>query len=185
MSHSGMSDTSMGGMESNSTSSMDGMYMEMMMKAYLHFTPGDALLFSTIAPSSAGAVFGACVVLFLIAILERWLRAVGRGIEGRFRRRTTRLASYAFFNNSNSNPDSKEPSALANTPQVDVRNQTSDKNRFIFSHELTRGALAGLETTLHYLLMLVVMTFNAAYIIAVILGVVVGEVAFGRLNRGC
>ncbi|KAJ7150054.1 Ctr copper transporter family-domain-containing protein [Mycena crocata] len=184
MSHSGMSDTSMGGMDSNSTSA-DGMTdMEMMMKAYLHFTPGDALLFSTIAPSSAGALFGACVVLFLIAILERWLRAVGRGLEGRFRRRTTRLASYAFFNNSNSNPDSKDPSALANTPQVDAQNSTR-RNKFILSHELTRGALAGLETALHYLLMLVVMTFNAAYIIAVIFGVVVGEVAFGRLNRGC
>jgi copper transporter 1 len=34
---------------------------------------------------------------------------------------------------------------------------THSRNRFILSHELTRGLLAGLQTTIHYLLMLVVM----------------------------
>lgn len=60
--------------------------------------------------------------------------------------------------------------------------------------------IVGFDTTLHYVLMLVAMyvvylyilsplvdsvpdrTFNAAYIISIILGVVIGQFAFGRLN---
>jgi copper transporter 1 len=74
-------------MNATSTDSSDSMSM-MMMKTYLHFTPGDTLLFNSIIPSSAGAIFGTCLILFLISVGDRYLRAVCRGLERRFAQRS-------------------------------------------------------------------------------------------------
>jgi hypothetical protein len=46
---------------------------------YLHFSIGDNLWFLGWAPRSAGAMAGACVGLFMLAIAERWLVAM-RGL---------------------------------------------------------------------------------------------------------
>ncbi|KAJ6477654.1 Ctr copper transporter, partial [Mycena sanguinolenta] len=159
--------------DTSNTTSMDA---SMMMKTYLHFTPGDTLLFNSIVPSSGGAIFGACVVIFLISVGDRYLRAVCRRLERKFVQRTNRLLTayhIAPDHNGSVASDPKLPVSEVEAPAA--------TDRFILSQELSRGVLAGLQTTLHYLLMLVVMTFNASFIISVILGVVVGEVAFGRL----
>ncbi|KAJ7732122.1 Ctr copper transporter [Mycena metata] len=165
-------------MTSSSNSTSPDMSTSMMMKAYLHFTPGDALIFESIVPTSAGAVFGACLIFFLISVGDRYLRAACRGFEREFSQRTQRLARTYHFTEAADNSDSKASGdSEAHSPAAPA------PARFILSHELSRGFLAGLQSTLHYLLMLVVMTFNASYIISVILGVVVGEVAFGRMNH--
>ncbi|KAJ7470929.1 Ctr copper transporter [Mycena latifolia] len=163
---------------SNSTSSDSSM---MMMKTYLHFTPGDILVFDTIVPTSAGAIFGTCLILFLISVGDRYLRAFCRRLERRYAQRTERLTAALYFPETNGDfaaPHSKSSVSGGETTPAAVASQ-----RFILSHELSRGFMAGLQTTIHYFLMLVVMTFNASFIISVILGVVVGEVAFGRLNH--
>ena len=46
---------------------------------YLHFVIGDNLWFLGWAPSTAGAMAGACIGLFMLAMAERWLTAM-RGI---------------------------------------------------------------------------------------------------------
>jgi hypothetical protein len=46
---------------------------------YLHFTGGDYLFFAGLAPTSNGAIAGACIVLVILAILERAV-AGARGI---------------------------------------------------------------------------------------------------------
>lgn len=46
---------------------------------YVHFTPGDALFFKDWVPKSSGAVGGACVGLFVLAILQRCVTAM-RGV---------------------------------------------------------------------------------------------------------
>ncbi|KAJ7073233.1 Ctr copper transporter [Mycena belliarum] len=168
----------------NMTDSGSGMSMSMpmmMMKTYLHFTPGDTIFFKSIVPTSAGAVFGTCLIFFLISVADRYLRAVCRRTERNFVQRAKQLTTaYYHFNSdaaaTTASTDKAPPSVDAPVAVV------AAPSRFILSHELTRGGLAGLQSTVHYLLMLVVMTFNAAYIISVILGVVVGEVAFGRLR---
>nr|GAT51777.1 predicted protein [Mycena chlorophos] len=166
------------GMSSNTTTSMDSM---MMMKAYLHFTPGDMLLFKSIAPSSPGAIFGACLILFLIAIGERGLLALGRRFAKVRTTRAERLLasrSYIFDDASAGKAHDEVPSSESSSGGA---LQARTPAPFILSHELSRGALAGVQTTVHYVLMLVVMTFNAAFLISVVLGVVVGEVVFGRM----
>ena len=93
-----------------------------------------------------------------------------------------------------SGDDSKLP---VESEVVDAPSTSENKHGFVVSQDLSRGVIAGAQTTIHYLLMLVAMcvqlsgdigyhlfssrTFNASYIISIILGVVAGETAFGRL----
>lgn len=49
------------------------------MTPWLHFVGGDNLFFKTLTPSSHGAIAGACIVLALLAILDRYLSAL-RGV---------------------------------------------------------------------------------------------------------
>ncbi|KAJ6605110.1 Ctr copper transporter [Mycena sp. CBHHK59/15] len=153
------------------------------MKAYLHFAPGDTLLFNSIVPTSSGAIFGACLIFFLISVGDRYLRAACRGVERTFSQRAKRLTTAYYHFDDAADSSGGSAASHAKAPASELDKPAAAPGRFILSHELSRGALAGLQTTIHYLLMLVVMTFNAAYIVSVILGVVVGEAAFGRLNR--
>ncbi|KIP05285.1 hypothetical protein PHLGIDRAFT_74520 [Phlebiopsis gigantea 11061_1 CR5-6] len=155
------------------------------MKMYLHFTPGDMLIFATVAPTSAGAVFGACLIFFLLSVFYRWLRAFHRGLDIRLAERSRRLVLSHVDSECAASIDASQ----AKRSVVDEKDhqwvpQPPTASRFLLSSELRRGALTGVEEVLHYLLMLIVMMFNASYIISIILGAVVGEVAFGRLHRG-
>lgn len=71
---------------------------------------------------------------------------------------------------------------------------------FISSHDVPRGALFAIQALIYYVLMLVVMwvvaigqraadaekvfhrTFQVAYLISIVVGLMVGEVLFGRFN---
>ncbi|KAK6988603.1 Ctr copper transporter family-domain-containing protein [Favolaschia claudopus] len=150
MSHSMDSMDGMGGMDSMNSSD-SSMSMMMMMKTYLHFTPGDVVLFDTIHPTSAGTIFATCLIFFLISVGDRYLRAVARRLEHYRVRNAVHLAEFEAANDSKA--------------------------------QLPEGANTAIASLIHYTLMLVVMTFNVAYIISIILGVVVGEIAFGRLNH--
>ncbi|KAG9217514.1 hypothetical protein CCMSSC00406_0008626 [Pleurotus cornucopiae] len=48
---------------------------------YVHFTPGDVLLFLGWVPKSNGAMVGTCIGLFLLGILTRWFAAIRVGGE--------------------------------------------------------------------------------------------------------
>jgi solute carrier family 31 (copper transporter), member 1 len=52
-----------------------------MMVPWLHFTPGDTLLFKGWVPKKPGPIFGACLALFVLAMIDRWLAAVRRFME--------------------------------------------------------------------------------------------------------
>jgi len=53
----------------------------MMMVPYLHFTLGDAILFREWVPKYPGPFVGACIGVFLLGILDRWLAALRRLME--------------------------------------------------------------------------------------------------------
>lgn len=61
-----MSSDAMDGMD------MGGMVSGGMMTPWIHFTLGDALWFKAWVPQSKGALAGACIGLFLLAVVERW-----------------------------------------------------------------------------------------------------------------
>lgn len=72
-----MSDSSS---DSNSTSTM-------MMVPYLHFAGGDPLFFSSITPTSSGAIAGASTVLVILALIDRLLFAIRGSMEDNWRSR--------------------------------------------------------------------------------------------------
>lgn len=54
---------------------------------WLHFAGGDNLFFESWRPTSPGAIAGACIGLFILAIIDRWMAAVRRLMEAYWRRR--------------------------------------------------------------------------------------------------
>ncbi len=56
------------------------------MVPWLHFEGGDALWFESWHPSSKGAIAGAAIGLFILAIIERWIAAMRGVMEIHWRR---------------------------------------------------------------------------------------------------
>ncbi|KAJ6560972.1 hypothetical protein B0H10DRAFT_2240210 [Mycena sp. CBHHK59/15] len=129
-----------------------------MMKTYLHFTPGDTVIFQTIVPKLPGGMVGACVILFLISVADHYLRAVCRGLEARFIQRTKRLTTaYYFVKASDASGKSSE------TPQsveAEPSKAAAGSSKFILSHELSHGAISRLLFTLSLPLLLTFINHN-------------------------
>ncbi|KAA1466993.1 hypothetical protein DENSPDRAFT_761198, partial [Dentipellis sp. KUC8613] len=152
-------------MDSGMTMSMGNMIM------YLHFTPGDNLWFLGWAPFKAGAMVGACLGLFMLALLERWLAAIRGVMEVHWQKR----AQIALSNRLNT-LDTKT-SQSSSTRSVFSRRSAPP---FIFWHEVSRGILQIGQSLLSFLFMLAVMTFQVGFILSIVIGLGVGEALFGR-----
>jgi hypothetical protein len=57
------------------------------MTSYLHFTPGDNLWLLGWVPQSAGVMVGACIGLFMLALVERWVAACRAVMEAHWSKR--------------------------------------------------------------------------------------------------
>ncbi|KAI5991498.1 Ctr copper transporter [Pisolithus albus] len=168
------------------------------MDAWLHFGKTDYLLFETWRPSSNGAIAGASIAIFAFGILDRALAALRRSREDHWRTgRTLALLSKPPTRTQLSpTPDhAKVGDAGESVEEVPVSDSSHDVKTasrptlrsippFIPSHDIPRGIIHAIQTAFSYTLMLIVMTFNAAYIISVVLGLGVGEVLFGRVAYG-
>ena len=71
----------MDGMDMGGTATGGGM------TPWFHFNLGDSLWFSSWVPQSHGALAGACIGLFLLAIVERWIAALRGLMEAHWTRR--------------------------------------------------------------------------------------------------
>ncbi|CAE6352009.1 unnamed protein product [Rhizoctonia solani] len=153
-----------------------------MMIPYVHFTPGDTLFFKEWVPKSSGAVGGACVGLFILAILQRCISAMRGVMDQHWKQRSDALVAARFVrmrDSASTDKESEQDTSLtsqSNAPRV----PRPTLPPFIWSHELARGGMQILQSFFGYALMLAVMTFNVAYIISILLGLGVGEVLFGR-----
>ncbi|KAJ6515669.1 CTR copper uptake transporter [Mycena sanguinolenta] len=126
--------------------SMDGTTMTTgMMMPYLHFTLGDMLFFKGWVPGSKGALAGACIALFILTLIDRWLAALRPMMEAR-KVKKMRLRAPPF------NP----------------------------AHDVMRGVIHAAQSLLGFVFMLAVMTFQAAYLITLVLGLGIGQMLFGR-----
>ncbi|KAJ7879036.1 CTR copper uptake transporter [Mycena olivaceomarginata] len=145
----------------------DGMTLASgMMTPYLHFTRGDILWFAGWVPQSSGALAGACIGLFILAIVDRWLAAVRGMMEAHWRE-----AAAAKSKKTSDDADDKGKKKLKRRLRAPP---------FVPAHDIARGALHALQTLLGFAFMLAVMTFQASYIITLVLGLGVGEMLFGR-----
>ncbi|PWZ02438.1 hypothetical protein BCV70DRAFT_50 [Testicularia cyperi] len=127
----------------------------MMMPVFFHATGGDILWISGFRPTSPAAVLGASVLVFFIALLSRFLDALKRVVQ------CSRDAA----------GDSQG------------KNYTSSPARFSLRADTVVGLVFLVHSGLAYLLMLAVMTGNAYYFSAILIGLGLGETAFGRFGR--
>lgn len=179
-------------MDMNSTTTTTTM-MTMMMTPWLHFSGGDYLIFETWMPESKGAIAGACIALVAFCILERWISAFRRQMEIQWGSRALALILQMQRTSTNVqyvDDKAKDPSdaieegssSLPITP-ARVRNRQRLVPPFIPMHDITRGIFQAVQSLFSYTLMLAVMTFNASYIISIVVGLAIGEVLFGRIGR--
>ncbi|RDX43368.1 CTR copper uptake transporter [Lentinus brumalis] len=160
------------GMDMSMDGSMD--LSEGQMLPWLHFTPGDILWFYGWVPSSTGAMVGTCIGLFLLALVDRWIAACRAVMEAHWSKR----AQIAQADRLNL-PSSKKSSAAFPGRVRDAVTMRSGPP-FILSHDVTRGIIHAVQSALHFAIMLVVMTFQASFIISIVVGLGVGETLFGR-----
>ncbi|KZP33799.1 hypothetical protein FIBSPDRAFT_906709 [Athelia psychrophila] len=138
------------------------------MLPYLHFTPGDNLWFLGWVPQTAGAMVGACIGLFLLALVDRWVAACREVMEAHWGKR----AQMVEWNKEGANT-----MGTANGKSSRLRRLSPP---FIPAHDLSRGVLQIVQSLLGFLFMLSVMTFQVGFILAIVVGMGVGETLFGR-----
>lgn len=168
----------------------------MMMTPWLHFSGGDYLIFEAWMPESKGAIAGACIALVAFCILERWISAFRRQMEIQWGSRALALilqTQHTSTDVQHVDDKAKDPSdgidaieegssSLPITP-ARVRSRQRLVPPFIPMHDITRGIFQAVQSLFSYTLMLAVMTFNASYIISIVVGLAIGEVLFGRIGR--
>ncbi|KAI0690691.1 Ctr copper transporter [Cytidiella melzeri] len=158
--------------------------MDVVMTPWLHFTGGDPFYFKSLTPSSHGAIAAACIVLVVISIFDRWLFAMKNVLDVHWARSAIALRSSAKAEPAPNPPATPEKEAEATTTQsrhLLRKGRASASLPFVASHDLPRGAIFAFQALLTYVLMLAVMTFQAAYIISIVVGLGIGEVLFGRM----
>ncbi|KAF8168331.1 copper transporter [Crassisporium funariophilum] len=188
------------GTDPMSSDPMSSSSMSAMMVPYLHFQTGDYLYFQMWRPTSAGAIAGACIGLIVLALLERWIAATRSVFYIHWHQRALALTSHRDQTLSDRKaPDNQDSESLEKSRgvQEDVqeigrvnttalamgtsRSRLRTITPFIPAHDIPRGILYALQMLLMYILMLAVMTFQAAFIISIVLGSGIGEVLFGRM----
>lgn len=150
---------------------------------WLHFTPGDAILFKEWVPRKPGPFAGACIALFLLAIVDRMLAAMRRIMEVWWKRKYVSCNTRRFllclhilcilrvdlflskrFGALSSETDASEkgaasvrvqPSAEDPSPRLSL--STRNAAPFIPAHDFARGGFVVLQSAITYALMLSVM----------------------------
>ncbi|KAI0820539.1 CTR copper uptake transporter [Trametes gibbosa] len=151
------------------------------MLPYLHFTPGDIVLFYGWVPSSKGAMVGTCIGLFLFALVERWIAACRGVMEAHWRKSVfesrAQIAQVDKINLATSSASDK-----ASLTSNNIRGTMTLRNAppFNYVHDLTRGVLHAVQVAVQFAFMLIVMTFQVSFILSLVIGLGVGEMLFGR-----
>ncbi|KAF7354434.1 CTR copper uptake transporter [Mycena venus] len=138
----------------------DGMTLASgMMMPYLHFTRGDILWFQGWVPQSSGALAGAGGSPLYGGMMEvRW-------------REAARIRAVV---------DAKKNGKACDADNKGKKNLRLHAPPFIAAHDVMRGAIHAVQSLLGFAFMLAVMTFQASYIITLVLGLGIGEMLFGR-----
>jgi hypothetical protein len=164
------------------------------MLPFFHFTTGDVLWFQDWQSRSPGALLGACIGLFLLGLIERWIAASRTIIELHWDKRcVVRIIMRFFISESvqrsaadriiqqtkRSSYDAWYSTIHSGTrflsrgvPSVPIRNS-------LCIHD-DRDVCTLLFVPPHALLIFTRRTFQVIFILAIVVGVGVGETLFGR-----
>jgi len=133
------------------------------MKMYFHWGYSDYILFESWVPYSALTYGISVIAVFFIALLHEGYRVLKINVE-------TRLKLKSKYERIPSNSVNTKPLSLGYLPL--------DWQRDIF-----QAVYKTIDVALHYLIMLIAMTFNGGLFIAVVLGYGVGHLFFTRLAK--
>ncbi|THU91628.1 hypothetical protein K435DRAFT_779284 [Dendrothele bispora CBS 962.96] len=158
-------------MESEGDGSMS-MVMVGQMLNYFHFTTGDVLFFKEWVTSSPGLVAGACIGLIVLGITERCVGVCKTSMDVWWNSRAQELQAKKLEQTYSETPLKASKMALMRAAPP-----------FVPSHDIMRGVFHVVQAGLGFLIMLAVMTFNVGFILSLLLGIGIGEVAFGRYAR--
>ncbi|KAJ7510773.1 Ctr copper transporter family-domain-containing protein [Mycena galericulata] len=142
------------------------------MMTVLHFTLGDTIWFAGWVPQTRGAMAGACIGLLILALVDRWLAAVRAMMELHWREAGERLRK---ANELKGRKDGNEKEKRSGIARMRLRTPP-----FVPAHDIMRGVMHSVQAALAYAFMLVIMTFQGAYIITIVLGLGIGQMLFGR-----
>ncbi|KAK4070238.1 hypothetical protein Purlil1_13534 [Purpureocillium lilacinum] len=138
----------------------------------LHFGLGDTLWAKPMTPTNGQGYFGAILLLISMTLLLRFL-VIARGrAERRWNSGTPRRCKGVEANDFIKVAQPRKDEADASSGET-----WSAKIQF------TRAAFTLATTSIGYLLMLAVMTLNLGYLLAVLGGGVLGELALGWLEQ--
>ncbi|KAI8975670.1 Ctr copper transporter family-domain-containing protein [Mycotypha africana] len=181
----------MNGADSGYSHSMDGMQMSMSMGTFHWGWSGDGIWLDAWVPQSEGAYIGACFGLFFVAILSRTLPALEAYFIAWKRLRENRGACNRLSSPSRTIRTDIEKSP---NPQDDCSSGSFKRSAypnplqlpevlpFSWSMDTVRSFISTLNSFVGYLLMMVVMTGNGGFFLVIVLGIFVGELAFGRFK---
>ena len=145
------------------------------MTPFFHVHTGDALFFEQWVPRSVGALLGSCIGLFLLAIFERGVNALRSRLEVYWRLR----ASVAYSDRVASDKEQLN-GGYSNFKIFSLRHAPP----FLWQNDIPRGILHAGQAFLGFIFMLAVMTYQVFFIIAIVLGLGIGEIVFGRFSGG-
>ncbi|KAF5353250.1 hypothetical protein D9756_007777 [Leucocoprinus leucothites] len=117
------------------------------MLPYLHFQGRDVLWFQGWVPQTKGAMAGACLGVFLLAIFDRWLSAM-------------RVVAEAYWNKRAESGLTKRLKTQGNLTRPTLSGVLAFRTipPFIPSHDIARGLLQGAQATLNFAFMLAAMS---------------------------
>ncbi|KAL1744461.1 copper transporter [Schizophyllum fasciatum] len=152
------------------------------MVPYLHFNIswGDILWFYGWVPKHAAYMFAACLGLFLLGILERWLAMLRVLCEFGWRYDISLIVNYSAPLTTRSLPMPSLDTAGGKLPTETPRS-TMARSRFVPSIDIPRGLLQVMQSVLGFAFMLAVMTWQVGFILSICLGLGTGEMLFGRI----
>ncbi|KAF8648971.1 hypothetical protein AX16_006085 [Volvariella volvacea WC 439] len=143
---------------------------------YFHFNPPDTLWFRDWVPRSSGAMVGACIGLFLLAVVERFISCMAVVSGQALTNRIIPISQEALV------PDTDEGNRVVIPPPPSLRSLMKPKyaSPFKLVEEIPHTILHITQLSLHYVLMLAVMTFNLKFVFAITLGQGFGYLLYGR-----
>ncbi|KAI8648725.1 Copper transport protein [Fusarium keratoplasticum] len=153
---------------SSSAAIMDSMDSMSGMSNAFHFGVGDALWATPLTPTTGQGYAGAIILLILMALFLRCLTKVRSMAEKRWNpKRSSRY-------------DGDEGDDYLKMGQSrEGEAEAGSGHRWNITIQLTRALFQVTTVAIGYILMLAVMTFNAGYLLAILTGSFLGELALG------
>ncbi|KAK9327241.1 Ctr copper transporter family-domain-containing protein [Lipomyces starkeyi] len=171
------SSSSMGGMDISSSTSMSSMSF--------HTSKSDFLFATGWTPSSTGQYAGICIFLIVLAVIYRFMHVLKHRTERYFSARTRiNMGNIATTHHPHTDTDagSLEKYAAEATIQAEHPLQFRNVRPWRVSVDVPLSLIQLVLSTVSYLLMLAVMTFNVGYFLSVLGGIFLGELLLGRFS---